>query len=123
RPNSPLARDRCIPPRTSGSGDPGRPEGETMSMPPLAGVKVVEVAMWGFVPSAGLVLADWGAEVVKVEHPVHGDPMRGALTGGTLPVTVSGVNFMWELFNRGKRSVGIDLKSQQGREVLYRLVR
>jgi len=43
----------------------------------LDGIRVVEVATWGFVPSAGVVLADWGAEVFKVEHPDRGDPMRG----------------------------------------------
>lgn len=88
----------------------------------LSGIKVVEVAMWGFVPSAGVVLADWGADVVKVEHPVHGDPMRGLLTGGAASVKVSGVNFMWELFNRGKRSIGVDLRSEGGQDVVRRLV-
>ncbi len=39
---------------------------------PLAGIRVLEVAMYGFVPSAGAVLADWGAEVIKVEHAVTG---------------------------------------------------
>jgi hypothetical protein len=43
----------------------------------LDGIRVVEVAAWGYVPSAGVVLADWGAEVFKVEHPDRGDPMRG----------------------------------------------
>ena len=45
---------------------------------PLEGIKVVEVAMWGFVPSAGGVLADWGADVVKIEHARTGDPQRGS---------------------------------------------
>ena len=44
---------------------------------PMAGIKVVEVAMYGFVTSAGAVLADWGADVLKVEHAVTGDPQRG----------------------------------------------
>ena len=44
---------------------------------PLEGVRVVEVTLWGFVPSAAAILADWGATVLKVEHPEHGDPMRG----------------------------------------------
>ena len=43
----------------------------------LQGVRVLEVAQWWFVPAAGAVLADWGADVVKIEHPVHGDPQRG----------------------------------------------
>jgi crotonobetainyl-CoA:carnitine CoA-transferase CaiB-like acyl-CoA transferase len=52
---------------------------------PLAGIKVVELASWMFVPSAGTVLVDWGADVVKVEHPVTGDPQRGLVTSGLLP--------------------------------------
>jgi crotonobetainyl-CoA:carnitine CoA-transferase CaiB-like acyl-CoA transferase len=43
---------------------------------PLAGIKVVELASWMFVPSAGTVLVDWGADVIKVEHPVTGDPQH-----------------------------------------------
>ena len=42
--------------------------------PVLDGVKVIEVADWGFVPSAATVLGDWGAEVIKIEHPRFGDP-------------------------------------------------
>lgn len=88
----------------------------------LSGIRVVEVAMWGFVPSAGVVLADWGADVVKVEHPVHGDPLRGLLTSGGGMQKTSGANFMWELFNRGKRSVGIDIRHPEGLDLLYQLV-
>ena len=50
---------------------------------PLAGIRVLEVAMYGFVPSAGAVLADWGAEVIKVEHAVTGDPQRGLRQTGS----------------------------------------
>ena len=46
---------------------------------PLDGIRVVEVAIWWFVPAAGAILADWGAEVIKVEHPEIGDPAAGAL--------------------------------------------
>ena len=49
---------------------------------PLEGIRVLEVAQWWFVPSAGALLADWGAEVVKVEHPEVGDPQRGLVTSG-----------------------------------------
>ena len=87
----------------------------------LEGIRVVEVAQWWFVPSAGAVLADWGADVIKVEHPVTGDPQRGLVTSGFFPPT-GGINFMMEQSNRGKRSVGIDLAHPQGRETLYRLV-
>ncbi|HZP43796.1 MAG TPA: CoA transferase [Candidatus Binatia bacterium] len=87
----------------------------------LAGVRVVEVAQWWFVPAAGAVLADWGADVVKVEHPVSGDPQRGLVTSGLIPPT-GGVNFMVEQPNRGKRSVGVDLAKPTGRALLDRLV-
>mgnify|MGYP003621961034 FL=1 len=68
---------------------------------PLEGIKVVEVAIWWFVPAAGAILADWGAEVVKVEHPETGDPQRALFTSGLVPNT-GGVNFMMEQSNRGK---------------------
>jgi crotonobetainyl-CoA:carnitine CoA-transferase CaiB-like acyl-CoA transferase len=87
----------------------------------LSGVRVVEVAQWWFVPSGGAVLADWGADVIKIEHPVTGDPQRGLVTSGFFPPT-GGVNFMMEQSNRGKRSVGIDIGNPKGRALLYKLV-
>lgn len=85
----------------------------------LDGVRVIEVAQWWFVPAAGAVLADWGADVIKVEHPASGDPQRGLVTSGLLPT--GSVNFMVEQPNRGKRSVGIDLAKPEGRDLLYKL--
>jgi crotonobetainyl-CoA:carnitine CoA-transferase CaiB-like acyl-CoA transferase len=90
-------------------------------MPVLDGVRVLEVAMWTFVPSAGAVLAEWGADVIKVEHPVTGDPQRGLINSGFLPQDAGGLDYMMEVPNRGKRSIGIDLKTADGRELLYRL--
>jgi len=87
----------------------------------LDGIRVLDVTQWAFVPSAGAVLADWGATVLKVEHPVQGDPMRGLITSGLVPGGAGGINFMWELPNRGKLSVGIDLAQPDGREALLRL--
>ena len=87
----------------------------------LDGVRVVEVADWGFVPSAGTALSDWGAEIVKIEHPRHGDPIRGLITGGIIP-GASGRNFIVEQIGRNKRSVGIDLATEDGRALLLRLV-
>ncbi len=85
---------------------------------PLAGIKVVEVAMWAFVPACGGMLSDLGADVIKVEPP-SGDPLRGlqigAIGGG------SGVDYSWESYNRGKRSITLDLKTEEGREVLMKL--
>jgi crotonobetainyl-CoA:carnitine CoA-transferase CaiB-like acyl-CoA transferase len=89
---------------------------------PLAGVRVVEVAMWGFVTSAGAVLADWGADVLKVEHAVTGDPQRGLRRTGAF-VVEGDVNPNVEHPNRGKRSIGLDISGEAGRVVLDDLVR
>jgi crotonobetainyl-CoA:carnitine CoA-transferase CaiB-like acyl-CoA transferase len=86
----------------------------------LAGIRVVEVAAWTFVPISGSVLAEWGADVIKIEHPATGDPQRGLVSSGLVP-GAGGVNFMFEVPNRGKRSVGLDLSTDDGRELLYRL--
>jgi crotonobetainyl-CoA:carnitine CoA-transferase CaiB-like acyl-CoA transferase len=87
----------------------------------LDGVRVLEVADWGFVPSAGAALGDWGAQVIKIEHPRFGDPIRGLITGGMIP-GASGRNFIIEQIGRHKRSVGIDLGTDDGRALCYRLV-
>jgi crotonobetainyl-CoA:carnitine CoA-transferase CaiB-like acyl-CoA transferase len=87
----------------------------------LAGIRVVEVADWGFVPSAATVLGDWGAEVVKIEHPRFGDPIRGLVTSGLIP-GASGRNFFVEHLGRNKRSIGIDLGHPEGRGLLDRLI-
>ncbi len=87
----------------------------------LTGIRVVEVASWTFVPISGAVLAEWGADVIKVEHPASGDPQRGLISSGLVPGG-DGVNFMFEIPNRGKRSVGLDVSTDDGRELLYRLV-
>jgi crotonobetainyl-CoA:carnitine CoA-transferase CaiB-like acyl-CoA transferase len=86
----------------------------------MNGIRVLEVASWTYVPIAGGVLAEWGADVLKVEHPETGDPQRGLVTSGLVPA--GGVAHMIELPNRGKRSIGLDLKSEQGRELLMQLV-
>ncbi|WP_159978669.1 MULTISPECIES: CaiB/BaiF CoA-transferase family protein [unclassified Novosphingobium] len=86
---------------------------------PLEGIKVVEVAMWAFVPACGGMLADLGADVVKIEPPT-GDPLRGLQIGG---LGAGRIDFSWESYNRGKRSVTLDLKQEAGRAVLYRLLK
>ncbi len=87
----------------------------------MNGIRVVEVAAWTYVPIAGTVMAEWGADVIKVEHPEVGDPQRGLVTSGLVPSGPGGVNHMIELPNRGKRSVGLDLKSEEGHDILLRL--
>lgn len=87
---------------------------------PLSGVRILEVASHVFVPIAGGILTEWGAEVIKIEHPVTGDPYRGLVTSG-LHKAYNGVDPSFQYTNRGKQSVSIDLKTPQGRDLIYRL--
>ncbi len=68
------------------------------------------------------MLADWGADVIKVEHAVTGDPQRGLRQTGTLRVE-GDPNPNIEHANRGKRSIGLDMSGPEGQEVLHDLVR
>jgi crotonobetainyl-CoA:carnitine CoA-transferase CaiB-like acyl-CoA transferase len=88
----------------------------------MKGVRVLEVAQFTFVPAAGAILADWGADVIKVEHPVRGDTQRGFLNMGG--VTLDPLRHtLIEHPNRGKRSVGIDVSTPEGQELLYELAK
>lgn len=88
----------------------------------MEGIRVLEVAMYGFVPSGGAVLADWGADVVKIEHAVTGDPQRGLRRVGKFNVEGEPNPNFWHA-NRGKRSVGLDLGNDEGHEVLLELAK
>ncbi|WP_104183230.1 CaiB/BaiF CoA transferase family protein [Mycobacterium avium] len=89
----------------------------------LRGVRVVELASWTYVPSAGAALADWGADVIKVEGVSSGDPGRALVVGGfTREAARPDADFILELGNRGKRSIAIDIKSETGRELFGRLL-
>lgn len=85
---------------------------------PLDGIKVVELGVWVAGPGAGGILADWGADVVKIEPPA-GDPARGfqRMLGGDLDV-----NPVFELDNRGKRGIALDLSTPRGVEIADRLL-
>jgi len=84
---------------------------------------VLEVAAWTFVPSAGAVLAEWGAEVIKVEPRNGGDPQRGLVTMGIVDSGGGSVNYMIEIPNRGKKSIGVDLSTSGGQDVVYELAK
>jgi crotonobetainyl-CoA:carnitine CoA-transferase CaiB-like acyl-CoA transferase len=86
----------------------------------LAGVRVLEVAEQGFVPSGAAVLADWGADVVKIERP-EGDGLRAVMKQGLVAQT-GDFDFLVEQVNRNKRNVCLDLKHPDSRPVLERLV-
>ncbi len=86
---------------------------------PMTGVRVVELGVWVAGPAAGCVLADWGADVVKIEPPGIGDPARtfSKMLGGDLPF-----NPPFEMDNRNKRGVVIDLASEDGRALAGELI-
>jgi crotonobetainyl-CoA:carnitine CoA-transferase CaiB-like acyl-CoA transferase len=86
----------------------------------LQGVRVLEVAEHTFVPAASALLADWGAEVIKIEHVERGDAMRGLASTG-LALIPNDVHVLLEHSNRGKQSLGLDLTSAEGLEILYTL--
>ncbi len=88
----------------------------------MKGFRVLEVAQFTFVPAAGAILADWGADVIKVEHPVRGDTQRGFINMGGVTLDPQRHTLI-EHPNRGKRSVGIDVSTPGGQEVLHELAR
>jgi crotonobetainyl-CoA:carnitine CoA-transferase CaiB-like acyl-CoA transferase len=89
---------------------------------PMEGIRVLEVAQFTFVPAAGAVLADWGADVIKVEHAEHGDAQRGLSRLMGMAVGDSFAPLM-EHPNRGKRSIGLALEKPEARAVLDELIR
>jgi crotonobetainyl-CoA:carnitine CoA-transferase CaiB-like acyl-CoA transferase len=113
-----LSDDHVIPGRV----EPSFVEGGRGMASALSGIRVIEVAAWTFVPAAGAVLADWGADVIKIEHPESGDPQRGLVSMGLIPGGDGAVNYIIEQPNRGKRSLGLDIAGDEGRELLYKLV-
>lgn len=86
---------------------------------PLQGIRVVELGHWMAAPAAGGVLADWGADVIKVE-PHGGEPMRHIW--GAAGANPDAPNGAFTSANRGKRSVELDIRTAGGREALHRLL-
>jgi crotonobetainyl-CoA:carnitine CoA-transferase CaiB-like acyl-CoA transferase len=84
------------------------------------GIRVVELAQWVFVPVAGALLADWGADVIHVER-IEGDPYRGLATQG-IGTDRGGVNMSLALANRGKRSIALDVQHADGLGVMHRML-
>jgi len=83
----------------------------------LEGIRVIDMGHFVAVPSGAAVLGDWGADVLKVE-PLSGEPQRGVMALAQTPV-----NWRFEVHNRNKRSIALDLKSDRGRDILHALVR
>lgn len=86
----------------------------------FSGVRIIELAQYVFVPGASVLLADHGAEVIKIETPGVGDPYRTLKVGDGREA--GAVNLAMEQNNRNKKSIGLDLKPEEGREALLRLV-
>ena len=88
----------------------------------MKGIRILEVAQFTFVPAAGAVLAEWGADVIKIEHPIRGDTQRGF-------VQIAGYTYdparhpLIEHANRGKRSVGLDISTPEGQALLYEIAK
>ncbi len=87
---------------------------------PMSGVRVVELGFFVAGPAAGGILADWGADVIKIEPP-NGDPMRGFFSNA------AGLDFphnpSFELDNRAKRSIALNLETERGRQIAYELIK
>ena len=94
-----------------------------MSVGPLQGIRVVECAGYLSAPTACYMLGDLGAEIIKIEDRVKGDPSRGtsAVFGSSMTLA-NGENILFETANRNKKSVTLDLKKEKGKQLLYELV-
>jgi len=92
----------------------------------LEGIKVIDMGHFVAIPAAAVLLADWGAEVIKVEPP-SGELHRGARRsfGVDLVLQMNGgeVNWRTELHNRNKKGMAVDLRTESGRDIIYRLVK
>jgi crotonobetainyl-CoA:carnitine CoA-transferase CaiB-like acyl-CoA transferase len=87
----------------------------------LQGIKVVELGHWVAVPCACAILSDWGAEVIKIEDPGVGDSLRGIKSIEGIPMQGQIVP-VFEVLNRGKQGLGVNLRTDQGKQIVYRLV-
>lgn len=88
-----------------------------MSAPILAGLKIIEISAFVAAPSAGLTLAQLGAEVVRI------DPPGGNIDVSRLPLAPSGRSIYWASLNRGKRSVEIDFRKPEGQRLIVEMVK
>ena len=87
---------------------------------PLEGIRVIDVAEHGFVPTAAAVLAEYGADVIKVER-LDGDPNRKIIPSGMV-ASRDGIDYLAEIFNRNKRDIALDITTDAGQRVLARLI-
>jgi len=89
---------------------------------PLEGIKVIELCHWVLGPTCARVLGELGADVIKVEDPRGGDPVRGLLPPQAMADSGLGpVNPFWEQWNGSKRAIAVDLNQDAGKEIVYKL--
>jgi formyl-CoA transferase len=89
----------------------------------LEGIKVVEVGGAFAMPAAGMLMGSWGADVIHVEPPGKGDNCRHLVAQGMAGwARPHDVNYLWEMTDRNKKSLALNLKSPEGREVLHKLI-
>lgn len=88
---------------------------------PLKGVKVIDLTYFVAEPGTGRILADWGADVIKVE-PSFGDPGRKTGAMMTMPIADDAVNPFYSVYNANKRGISINLKSKEGLKIMDKLL-
>ncbi|HEY78351.1 MAG TPA: CoA transferase [Dehalococcoidia bacterium] len=89
----------------------------------LTGFIAIELGDFQTAPGAGAILGDLGANVIKIEDPVRGDSLRGLFTmGDTAMMIAEGRHLIFETANRSKRGITLDLKTQKGKEIFYKLI-
>ena len=98
----------------------GDRRGTTLAGLPLSGLIVLDISSFIAAPAAAVALADFGADVIKIEPPGEGDPHRHNYRNASYPQ--SDKNFPWQLDGRLKRSIALDLKNESARAVLERLI-
>lgn len=92
---------------------------------PLKGIRIIECATWHAAPGGSAILADLGADVIKIETPT-GDPERQSKNLGAVRFDLQGKpdwSFIFEASNRGKRCICIDIKSEKGQELIHTMVK
>jgi crotonobetainyl-CoA:carnitine CoA-transferase CaiB-like acyl-CoA transferase len=89
---------------------------------PLSGMTIVDLTIWLYGPLAGTLLADLGATVIKIERPQGGDFTRGLETLQGASMLHEDKNLTWELFNRNKQSLGLDMRSAEGQRIFHALI-
>lgn len=89
----------------------------------LEGIKVIELGHWGVIPMGTAIMADCGAEVIKLENPDGGDWIRGFASIEGISLERKGIHVTFELMNRGKRGMVVNLREEEGRQIVYDLVK